>query len=157
MGGDEQKDFFNLVADEFKKRNNLTDLKSAILAKVEQITPLVIVSFADSKIMLTENDELYISEFFRLRCNIDKTGMLSSTVPSETDSAKSIQEVHSYGGASCQMPTAVEHIVNAILGIKTELLNLKCNLQVGDHVIIVSLEQKDRYLLVDKVLNEVQE
>ena len=95
MGGDEQKDFFNLVADEFKKRNNPTDLKSAILAKVEQITPLVIVSFADGKIMLTENDELYISEFFRLRCNIDKTGMLSSTVPSETDSAKSIQEVHS--------------------------------------------------------------
>lgn len=157
MGGDEQKNFFDIMADEFKKRNNPTDLKSAILARVEQITPLVIVSFADGKIMLTENDELYISEFFRLRCNIDKTGMLSSTVPSETDSAKAIQEVHSNGGASCQMPTAVEHLVNAILGIKNELLNLKCDLQIGDHVVIVSLEQKDRYLLVDKVLNEVQE
>jgi len=104
--------------------------------------------------MLSENDELLISEFFRLRCNIDKTGVLSSNVPSDTDNAESISETHSYTGAACQMPSAVSYLAGAILGVRDELLNLKCDLQIGDYVVIVSLEQKDRYLLVDKVLNE---
>ena len=55
------------------------------------------------------------------------------------------------------MPDAVSYLAGAILKVRDELLALKCDLKIGDHVVIVSLEQKDRYLLVDKVLNEVQE
>lgn len=104
--------------------------------------------------MLTEDDELYISEFFRLRCNIDKTGVLSSSVPSDTDSAEQVKETHSYTGADCVMPNAISYLASAILGVRDELLALKCNLQIGDHVLIASLEQKDRYILVDKVLKK---
>lgn len=155
--GEEQKNFFNLLADNLKKRDNPKDLKSGIIARVEKIDPLVIVSYADGKIMLTENEELLISEFFRLRCNIDKTGVLSSTVPENTDNAEAISETHSYTGSPCQMPDAISYLAGAILGVRDELLALKCNLQIGDHVLIASLEQKDRFVLIDKILNEVQE
>ena len=66
--GNEQKDFFGVLAGELKGRDNPTDLKSGIVAKVEQVAPFVIVSYSDGKIMLNENEELLISEFFRLRC-----------------------------------------------------------------------------------------
>lgn len=155
--GEEQKNFFNLLADNLKKRDNPKDLKSGIIARVEKIDPLVIVSYADGKIMLTENEELLISEFFRLRCNIDKTGVLSSSVPDNTDNAEVISETHSYTGSPCQMPDAISYLAGAILGVRDELLALKCNLQIGDHVLIASLEQKDRFVLIDKILNEVQE
>lgn len=155
--GEEQKNFFNLLADNLKKRDNPKDLKSGIIARVEKIDPLVIVSYADGKIMLTENEELLISEFFRLRCNIDKTGVLSSNVPENTDNAEAISETHSYTGSPCQMPDAISYLAGAILGVRDELLALKCNLQIGDHVLIASLEQKDRFVLIDKILNEVQE
>ena len=155
--GKEQKDFFNVLADELKGRDNPKDLKSGIIARVEEIDPLVIVSYADGKIMLTENEELLISEFFRLRCNIDKTGVLSSSVPDNTDNAEAISETHSYTGSPCQMPDAISYLAGAILGVRDELLALKCNLQIGDHVLIASLEQKDRFVLIDKILNEVQE
>jgi|GEM_PF-2640642 len=155
--GEEQKNFFNLLADNLKKRDNPKDLKSGIIARVEKIDPLVIVSYADGKIMLTENEELLISEFFRLRCNIDKTGVLSSSVPENTDNAEAISETHSYTGSPCQMPDAISYLAGAILGVRDELLALKCNLQIGDHVLIASLEQKDRFVLIDKILNEVQE
>lgn len=155
--GEEQKNFFNLLADNLKKRDNPKDLKSGIIARVEKIDPLVIVSYADGKIMLTENEELLISEFFRLRCNIDKTGVLSSSVPKNTDNAEAISETHSYTGSPCQMPDAISYLAGAILGVRDELLALKCNLQIGDHVLIASLEQKDRFVLIDKILNEVQE
>lgn len=155
--GEEQKNFFNLLADNLKKRDNPKDLKSGIIARVEKIDPLVIVSYADGKIMLTENEELLISEFFRLRCNIDKTGVLSSSVPDNTDNAEAISETHSYTGSPCQMPDAISYLAGAILGVRDELLALKCNLQIGDHVLIASLEQKDRFVLIDKILNEVQE
>lgn len=157
MSGEEQKDFFKVLADELKGRDNPTDLKSGIIARVEEIDPLIIVSYADGKIMLTENEELLISEFFRLRCNIDKTGVLSSSVPDNTDNAEAITETHSYTGAPCQMPDAISYLASAILGVRDELLNLKCNLQIGDHVLLASLEQKDRYILIDKVLKEVKE
>lgn len=152
--GENKKDFFSVLADELNNRNNPKDLKSAIIARVEQITPLIIVSYADGKIMLQEDDELIISEWFRFRCNIDSTGVLSSTVTSELDSAQGIKEVHSYTGTDCQMPTAVVHLSNAISGVRDELLALKCNLQIGDNVIIASLEQKDRFILLDKVLKK---
>lgn len=152
-----EKDFFSILSDELKNRDNPTDLKSCIVARVEQIDPLIIVSYSDGKIMLTEDDELYISEFFRLRCNIDKTGVLSSSVPSDTDSAEQVKETHSYTGADCVMPNAISYLASAILGVRDELLALKCNLQIGDHVLIASLEQKDRYILVDKVLKKDDE
>lgn len=157
MSGEEQKDFFKVLADELKGRDNPTDLKSGIIARVEEIDPLIIVSYADGKIMLTENEELLISEFFRLRCNIDKTGVLSSSVPDNTDNAEAISETHSYTGSPCQMPDAISYLAGAILGVRDELLALKCNLQIGDHVLLASLEQKDRYILIDKVLKEVKE
>ena len=123
--GEEQKNFFNLLADNLKKRDNPKDLKSGIIARVEKIDPLVIVSYADGKIMLTENEELLISEFFRLRCNIDKTGVLSSSVPDNTDNAEAISETHSYTGSPCQMPDAISYLAGAILGVRDELLALK--------------------------------
>lgn len=153
MGVEEQKDFFSVLADELKGRDNPKDLKSGIIARVEQVAPLVIVSYADGKIMLTENDELYISEFFRLRCNIDKTGVLSADVPANTDNAEAITETHSYTGSPCNMPDAISYLAGAIIGIRDELLALKCELQIGDHVVIASLEQKDKFILIDKVLN----
>lgn len=153
--GDNNKDFFGVLADELRGRDNPTDLKSAIIGQVEQLSP-IIVSYADGRIMLTENEELYISEFFRFRCDIDKTGVLSSQVPSDTDNAESIKETHSYTGADCVMPNAISYLASAILGVRDELLNLKCTLQVGDKVLLASLDAKDRYILIDKVLNEVE-
>ncbi len=157
MENEEKKDFFKSLAGALKERDNPKDLKSGIIARVEQVAPLVIVSYADGKIMLTENDELLISEFFRLRCNIDATGVLSETVPENTDNAEAITETHSYTGTACNMPDAISYLAGAIIGIRNELLALKCDLKIGDNVVLASLEQKDKYILIDKVLNEVQE
>lgn len=157
MENEEKKDFFKSLAGALKERDNPKDLKSGIIARVEQVAPLVIVSYADGKIMLTENDELLISEFFRLRCNIDATGVLSATVPENTDNAEAITETHSYTGSPCNMPDAISYLAGAIIGIRNELLALKCDLKIGDNVVLASLEQKDKYILIDKVLNEVQE
>lgn len=153
MKDGQKRDFFKDLASELKGRDNPKDLKSAIIARVEQVAPLVIVSYADGKIMLTEDDELLICEFFRLRCNIDKTGVLSSNVPENTDNAEAITETHSYTGTACNMPDAISYLAGAIIGIRDELLALKCDLKIGDNVVIASLEQKDRYILIDKVLN----
>lgn len=157
MAGEEKKDFFKTLAGALKERDNPKDLKSGIIARVEQVSPLVIVSYADGKIMLTENEELLISEFFRLRCNIDATGVLSATVPKNTDNAEAITETHSYTGSPCNMPDAISYLAGAIIGVRDELLALKCDLKIGDNVVLVSLEQKDKFILIDKVLNEGQE
>jgi len=151
--GQEQKDFFKVLAGELKTRDNPVDLKSGIIATVEQLSPLI-VSYTDSKIMLTEGEELIISEFFRFRCDIDKTGVLSSSVPSDTDNAESVTEVHSYTGADCQMPSAISSLASAILGVRDELLALKCDLKIGDLVLLASVEQKDKFVLIDKILDD---
>ena len=165
--GEEQKDFFKVLAGELKDRNNPVDLKSGIIAKVEQLSPLI-VSYSDGKIMLTEGEELIISEFFRFRCDIDKTNRLSNDVVnlvassnSDCSSAESVTETHSYTGASCNMPTAIASLSsaiqstnNAIIHNKNELLALKCVLEVGDLVLLASLEQKDRFVLIDKILED---
>lgn len=143
----------DVISSELFKRNNPTDLKSGIIARVEQVSPLVIVSYADGKIMLSEDDELLISEFFRLRCNIDKTGVLSSTVPENTDNAEATTETHSYTGTACNMPDAISYLAGAIIGIRDELLALKCNLKIGDKVVLASLQEKDKFILLDKVLS----
>ena len=85
---------------EFTKRNNPSDLKPAIIGKVVELQPLT-VQISNENILLIEGGDLEIAEWFRFRCNIDSTGMLSSTVTSKTDSAQAITETHSYTGAPC--------------------------------------------------------
>lgn len=147
-------DLAQLVASELKKRNNPTDLKASIIGVVKQLSPLI-VSIQDGAFLLTENDNLYVSEWFRFRCNIDQTGALSSDVPSSLESAKGVTETHSYTGSPCNMPDAISYLADAITSINTELLALKCNLALGDKVVISSLEQTDIYIVIDKVLNDV--
>lgn len=152
--GQEQKDFFKVLSGELKKRNNPVDLKSGIIAQVEQISPKLIVSYSEAKIFLTEDEELLISEWFRFRCNINKTSVLSGDVKTDTDNAKAVTETHSYTGASCQMPNAISYLASAILHVRDELLTLKCDLKVGDFVLLASLEQKDKFVLIDKILDD---
>lgn len=144
--------FVEILSKEFKKRDNPIDLKSIIIGKVAQISP-IIVQIEDGKILLSENDELEISEWFRFRCNIDNTGTLSSNVPENLENARKITETHSQGGANCQMPNAISYLAEAINAINTELLALKCNLAQGDYVSIGSLDETDKYILLDKVLS----
>ena len=126
-------------------------MKPAIIGKVVELQPLT-VQISNGNILLIEGEELEIAEWFRFRCNIDATGTLSSTVPTNTDNAESITETHSYTGSACQMPNAISDLASAILGVRDELLALKCNLKVGDFVMINSLEETNRYILIDKVL-----
>lgn len=46
--------------------------------------------------------------------DIDKTEALSSGVPSDLSSARGVSETHSYGGASCNMPSAIDYVAQAI-------------------------------------------
>ena len=133
------------------ERNNPIDYKAMHLAKVVKLEPLI-VSIYEDKILLEENVELYISEWFRFRCNIDKTKVLSQTVGEKLESAKAVSEIHSFTSTPCGMPNAVSYLADAISGINSELLALKCDLKIGDYVAVGSLEQTDRYILLDKVL-----
>lgn len=143
--------FPEILSKELNKRNNPCDLKSIIIGKVAQISP-IIVQIEDGKILLSEGGELEISEWFRFRCSIDSEGGLSSNVPEALKNAKSITETHSQGGAQCQMKDAISYLAEAINTINTELLALKCNLKKGDYVSIGSLEEDDKYILLDKIL-----
>lgn len=145
--------FITLIANELRKRNNPSDLKSSIIGKVVNLNP-IIVSITDGYILLRENEELEISEWFRFRCNIDKESALSSDVPDALKSAKNVKETHSQGGAACGMPSAIEYLATAINKINTELLALKCNLAIGDYVTVASLEETDKYVLLDKVITK---
>ena len=133
------------------ERNNPLDTTEIVIGEVKQLSP-IIVSINETKTLLEENEELFISEWFRFRCDIDKTEALSSGVPSDLSSARGVSETHSYSGASCNMPTAVDYVAKAIEKVTAELLALKCDLKVGDFVVLGSLEQLDKYILVDKVL-----
>ena len=145
------KNFIELLAENLNIRNNPDDLKSNIIAKVVQLDP-IIVQISDGKILLKEGDELEISEWFRFRSEIDASGILSENVQSNCDSALSITEIHSYTGSDCMMPNAVSYLANAILGVRDELLKLKCELKQDDFVNIASLETDGKYILLDKVL-----
>jgi len=148
-----KQDLTTILKSALNERNNPTDLKEIHIGKVEQVSP-VIASISEGKIQLEENDELIISEWFRFRCDIDKTTLLSSGVPDDLTNARGISETHSYTGTSCNMPSAVEYLAQAIEKVTGELLALKCDLKVGDLVVIGSLEQLDKYVLLDKVLGE---
>ena len=144
------EDFFKRLGNLLKERNNPTDLKASIIGKVVQLEP-IIDQIEDGLPLLEEDEELEISEWFRFRCNIDKNSELSGTVPNLLQSAKQIQEVHSNGGAACNMSTAVQYLANAIETVSSCLLNLKCDLKQGDFVIVSSLEETNKYILIDKV------
>ena len=151
--------FGSLFAKEFGKRNNPTDMKSGIIGKVVQVEP-VIVSIDNGKVLLKENNELEISEWFRFRCNIDtelveNKKRLSDYVTGEVASAGNVSETHSYPankGATCLMPMAIDYLANAIKAIQSELLALKLELKKGDYVSVSSLEENGKYVLLDKVL-----
>lgn len=144
--------FVEILSKEFKKRNNPLDLKSSIIGKVAQVSP-IIIQIEDGKILLTENEELEISEWFRFRCNIDTENALSSSVPENLKNAANISETHSQGGAPCNMKNAISFLSEAINSINTELLALKCNLNQGDYVAVASLDEEGMYILLDKVLS----
>lgn len=150
--GNESKDIVDVLKEKLKERNNPVDLKSTIIGKVVQLEPLK-VSIYEDKVYLTENEELFISEWFRFRCNIDKTQRLTSDVPNELTNAQAVTETHSLTGSPCGMPNAINYLVNAINCINAELLALKCDLKIGNLVSVGSLEQLDRYILLDKVLD----
>jgi len=139
------------LAQEFKKRNNPSNYKELTLAVVKTVEPLQL-ALANSQIMLSkELGNLYVPEWFTFRCNIDKTGVLSSNVPENTNNAESITETHSYTGASCVMPDAISLLAGAIIGVRDELLALKCTLAIGDKIIVAPLESDSQYVIVDKL------
>lgn len=144
-------DLTNVLKGALKSRNNPTDLKAINIATVVKLEPLT-VSLYEGKVLLREENELYISEWFRFRCNIDGAKWLSEKVKEDLQNANAVKETHSNGGAPCQMPNAITCLADAIDCVATELLALKCDLKLGDYVAVGSLEQTDRYILLDKVL-----
>lgn len=144
------ENLIDILTNSLKERNNPVDLKPAYVGKIISLEPIS-VSIFSGEITITENEELYISEQFQKRCEIDKTSALSSDVISLLNNAANVTEIHSNGGGACNMPTAISYLKTAIEKINTELLNLKCDLKIGDYVLIGSLEQQDRFILLDKV------
>ena len=144
-------DLTNVLKEALKSRNNPTDLKAINIAKVVKLEPLT-VSLYEDKVFLREGNELFISEWFRFRCNIDKDGTLSSVVPDNLQTAKNITETHSFTGSPCSLPDAISYLASAISGVNNELFALRCDLKLGDYVAVGSLEQTDKYILIDKVL-----
>lgn len=147
----EKNDFTALLANNFKNCQNPPNYKEAIVAKVITVEPLN-VFIESEKITLKEGKNLLISEGFRFRCNIDKTTALSVGVLDDLESAKAVTEFHSYGGAPCGMPNAIEDLANAITKINLELLAYKCDLKAGDYVIICPTEINEKYIAIEKVL-----
>lgn len=148
-----KKDFFNEMASQLKNRDNPTDLKPSIVGVVKNLNPLT-VSIENGAVNLVYGQELMISEWFKIRCDIDKNTNLSSQIPDLLEQAKAVKEIHSQGGAACKMPQAIDFVCQAVSLIDNELLRYKCDLKIGDFVIIESLEQVDSYVLVDKILDE---
>lgn len=147
-----QKSFTTLLAENFNNCKNPPNYKEAIIAAVVTLEPLS-VHIDSEKNLLTEGENLLISEWFRFRCNIDKTTALSAGVPENLDSGKAITETHSYTPNNpCNMPSAISYLASAITKINTELLQLKCNLKKGDYVAICPTEISEKYIVIDKVL-----
>ena len=149
----QRKDFFQELAEQYKKRDNPTDLKPAIIGVVTGLNPLC-VSIDDGLINLFENDNLILSEWFMIRTEIDKESDLSEQVPNLLEQAQAVKETHSQGGAPCIIPDAVALEGQAVSLINTELFRHKIELKQGDYVILNSAEQQDTYILIDKLYNE---
>lgn len=142
-----EETIFDVLKNELQKRNNPTDLKANIIGKVVQLEP-IIVSISDGHVLLKENDHLEISEWFRFRCNIDKTKSFTNSVSTAVDGANSL----TCGGEGCNIGTSVSNIITALQDVSNALNALKCNLALGDYVTVASLEETDKYVLLDKVL-----
>lgn len=144
------------LAKKFKGCQNPSSYKELTIATVQKLEPLEL-ALSNSQIILSqENKNLHIPEWFDFRCNIDATSVLSASVPSDTDSAKGVKEVHSYTGADCVMPDAIAYLASAILGVRDELLKLRCILQIGDKVIVSPLKADSEYVIIDKLKAEVE-
>lgn len=146
------KNFFKYLAKEIKIRDNPTDLKEIVIGFVATLKPVTVTTDGGA-FTFVENNNLFISEQFRLRCEIDKTSALSSDVPNLLDQAKQVTETHSASGSPCNMPQAIEKLANAIDKVKTEVLQLKCDLKIGNKVILAPLQDMHgTYVLIDKVI-----
>ena len=126
-----EDNLINVLKGALKGRDNPIDLKPVYIGKIVNLSPIK-VSIFDGKVILTEDDDLYISEQFRLRCEIDKTFDLSLNVPNLLTQAMSVQEIHSFTQLPCNIPQAIEFLAQAITKVSTEVLNLKCDLKIGD-------------------------
>lgn len=148
----EKKDFTTLLAESFKNCQNPPNYKEAVVAKVITIEPLN-VFIESEKVNLVEGENLLIAEWFRFRCDIDKTTALSEGVPGDLENATGITETHSYTPNNpCNMPNAITYLAQAITKINTELLQLKCKLIPGDYVVVLPTEISEKYIVIDKVL-----
>lgn len=146
------KNFFKFLAKEIKNRDNPTDLKQNVIGFVTNIEPLTVSTDGDSFVFI-DGEDLFVSEQFRLRCKIDETTALSSDVPNLLNKAKQVTETHSNGGSPCNMPQAIEKLAQAIEKVNTELLQLKCDLKVGDKVVLAPLnDMHGAYIVLDKIL-----
>ena len=165
---DRNLDITKVLKNALAQRNNPTDFKAIHIAKVLELEPIK-VSIYDGVVQLTEGVDLFISEQFRFRCNIDKTNEISTAFDNDlllstTDctSAEGVTEQHSYTpNLPCEMPSAIAFLSsaianthNAIKRVRNELIAIKCELKKGDLVAVGSLEQLDRFILIDKVLDD---
>ena len=166
------------VAKEFKKRDNPKEWKpqEAIVISLSPIKLKVL----DGKVILAENKNLIIPEWFKKRWNIDQTFALSQYIPqliqNITDLSNDFIDIidpenenqgvlHSYPPAvepderhnvevrqGFQLLSQVfERICDAIEINKTEILQLKLDLQIDDKVLIIPSSQDDVFILIDKV------
>ncbi len=165
---DNNVDLTTILKQALNSRNNPKDFKAIHIGKVINLNPLT-VSIYEGKVQLKENVDMYISEFFRFRCNINKTSELTTQFENDITlstqnctSAEGVSEIHSFTpNLPCTMPsaiaylsTAIQNTNNAIKRVNKELLELKCDLKIGDLVELGSLEQTDRFILLDKVLDD---
>ena len=138
--------FFDKLANRIKNNENPSDLKPCIIGKVVKLEPIT-VQIECERILLTEGDELIVSEWFTFRKNIDKTSALSN-VPNKLTTALSSGACTAPG---CTISTVLSNICTEIKNINAELKQLKLDLQLNDLVLIGSLEETDKYILIDKV------
>ena len=166
-------------AKEFKKRNNTNDFKPCI-AVVVGLAPLKL-SVLGGEVMLTEADNLIITEWFKKRCDIDKTFALSVDVPAKLAEAQTESLAYcelaqsgltayiniqpppidvplatvvlaSVGEISQAISQVLSKVSSSITDLKTEILNLKLTLAIGDYVLVIPSAESDKFFLVDKVL-----
>ncbi len=147
----------------FKERNNPVEFKPQE-AVIISLSP-VKVSILNGQVVLEENKQLVISEWFQKRWDIDKAGALSSDLPNllttalnNAAQAADTIVIDDYSGAQCEVMGAIDQINAAVIALsqaitinKTELLQLKLDLQLNDRVLIVPAEKEDIFYLVDKI------
>ena len=91
----EKADIITVLKDSLKERTNPNDLKEIHIGVVQNLEPVIVTIF-EGKVVVKEEDELFISEWFRFRCDIDKTGALSSDVPDELQSSEQNYKICNY-------------------------------------------------------------